>query len=75
MWYIDSIDPRGGLAFVSRRNSDLANDPPALEPGITAFLAPPGFQPEFLESRGPGFALGRSHGQYRPLFKREGSAV
>ena len=63
VWYIDSIDPRGGSAFITRRGPDLAEDPPALERGITAFLAPPAFQPEFLESRGPGFALARAHGQ------------
>lgn len=58
VWYLDVLDPLGGLAFASHRQSDkqakrLDATPPAV------FIGAPTFQPIGVRSRSVGFAAAR----------------
>jgi hypothetical protein len=70
-WYIDALDPRGGLAFTSHRDADLfprqsGRDETAALDQQTVFLSPPYFQP----SRGPtrAVALAAARGSFQSGF-------
>jgi hypothetical protein len=62
-WFIDAIDPRGGLAVATWRESDLLDEKGALPEGPSIFVGPPTFVPELVASRATGFALARVSGQ------------
>jgi len=65
-WRIDSLDPRGGLAFASYRDlnylgkSDRGRDPQCV------FMGPPGFQPEMVANR--SLALAAVRGAFQERF-------
>jgi hypothetical protein len=58
-WYIDSIDPRGGYAFVTHRPPDLYGEDAAALDLQTLFLSPPFFQLEAGPTRAVALAAAR----------------
>jgi hypothetical protein len=56
-WRIDTLDPRGGLAFASFRPPSLTS--PFSADGATAFISAPDFQPESVSSRAVALASAR----------------
>lgn len=56
-WYVDAIDPIGGLCFASRRIADLEQDADLDLVGV--YISPPQFQPEQVASRAISFSAAR----------------
>lgn len=64
-WYIDSIDPRAGLAFASQRPAILKDNGEKDKGGFdkdsfTVFISPPYFQPEFGVGLSTAFSAARN---------------
>ena len=56
---IDALDPRGGIAFASRRAFSLSDESHALREAPCVWIAPPAFQPEPIVSRMMSWAAER----------------
>ncbi|WP_055337510.1 hypothetical protein [Ralstonia solanacearum] len=57
-WRIDTLDPNGGLTFVSWREETLCNDD-ALEEAPVFYIGAPSFIPQPVANRGVAFAAER----------------
>lgn len=68
-WYVDVLDPRAGVAFVTQRDADLKDlkDLNTTGNAPTFFIGPPSFMPEIVARR-VGFARARQHRQQLGLF-------
>jgi hypothetical protein len=68
-WYIDSIEPRGGLAFTTRRDAEKSDRP--LEEGATVFMTAPAFEAELVGSRAIALAAERAGFQVGVILRGE----
>jgi hypothetical protein len=70
-WRLDTIDPRAGRAFASRRDQNVNVLSGIGEDVLCAFISPPSFNPEFVGNRSVALGLARGSGQIG-LFREKG---
>jgi hypothetical protein len=73
-WKIDTLDPRGGLAFATWREDDLIADVPAAADTPCIFVGAPEFRPEAVSNRSVALGAGRAAFQ-TGFFHGEGATV
>ncbi len=72
-WRIDTLDPSGGLTFVSWREETLRSDGP-LEEAPVFYIGAPSFIPQPVANRGVAFAAER-HGFQLGLLEQDGEVT